>query len=141
MQDLGGVQVSGFSDRVVQAGMALGPLPRSRPCLRSDLERAAQVALMQETIARALDVPVNELRSPTRQRAPVALARQVAMYLSHVALGLSLSAVGRHFGRDRTTAAHACRQIEDRRDDRDFDLLLDRLERAVRCLAITLTRQ
>lgn len=54
----------------------------------------------------------------------------------HVTFGFSLSAVGRHFGRDRTTAAHACRQVEDRRDDRDFDLLLDRLEYAARAMPL-----
>jgi chromosomal replication initiation ATPase DnaA len=101
-----------------------------------EIARAAQVALTQETIARALGVPVAELRAPTRRRARVALARQVAMYLTHVAFGFSLSAVGRHFGRDRTTAAHACRHVEDRRDDPAFDLLLDRLERAVRAMPV-----
>ncbi|WP_083762498.1 helix-turn-helix domain-containing protein [Parvibaculum lavamentivorans] len=94
--------------------------------------QAAQVALMQETVARAWNVPVDEIRSPTRRRAPVAQARQVAMYLTHVLYGFSLSAVGRHFGRDRTTAAHACRLVEDRRDDENFDMLLDRLEHALR---------
>ena len=98
-------------------------------------ERRAQVALTQEVIARAWNVPVTELRAPTRRHAPVAQARQVAMYLTHVAFGFSLSAVGRYFGRDRTTAGHACRLIEDRRDDAAFDLLLDRLEQSVRAHA------
>ncbi|MBI1261366.1 MAG: chromosomal replication initiator DnaA [Rhizobiales bacterium] len=86
---------------------------------------------MQEAVARAWNVPVKELRARTRKKAPVARAIQVAMYLTHVSFGLSLSAVGKHFGRDRTTAAHACRQIEDLRDNQDFDLMLDRLECAV----------
>ncbi|MBO6713684.1 helix-turn-helix domain-containing protein [Parvibaculum sp.] len=98
----------------------------------TEREQAAQVALLQETVARAWNVPIGEMRSPTRRAAPVAQARQVAMYLTHVIYGLSLSAVGRHFGRDRTTAAHACRLIEDRRDDENFDMLLDRLETALR---------
>lgn len=108
---------------------------------RRDIEHAAQVALTQEMIACALDVSIAEMRAPTRRRAPVAHARQIAMYLMHVAFGFSLSAVGRHFGRDRTTAAHACRQIEDRRDDQDFDLLLDRLEYAVRTMPLSGLRQ
>lgn len=108
---------------------------------RRDVECAAQVALTQEMIACALDVPIAEMRAPTRRRAPVAHARQIAMYLMHVAFGFSLSAVGRHFGRDRTTAAHACRQIEDLRDNRDFDLLLDKLEFAVRSMPINGLRQ
>ena len=57
------------------------------------------------------------------------------MYLMHVVFGMSLSAVGRHFGRDRTTASYACRQIEDRRDEPNFDMLVDRLEFAVRSIS------
>lgn len=107
----------------------------ARPAPVREPERLAQVALMQEVIARAWNVPVAELRASTRRHAPVAQARQVAMYLTHVTFGFSLSAVGRYFGRDRTTAAHACRLIEDRRDDVAFDLLLDRLEQSVRAHA------
>lgn len=112
--------------RVEDAGLAA-----VRRSIR-EREQAAKVALMQETVARAWNVPIGEMRSPTRRRASVAQARQVAMYLTHVIYGFSLSAVGRHFGRDRTTAAHACRLIEDRRDDENFDMLLDRLELALR---------
>ncbi|MGV8996360.1 MAG: helix-turn-helix domain-containing protein [Parvibaculaceae bacterium] len=88
--------------------------------------------MTQEAIAGVFKVSVSEMRAPTRRTAPVAEARQIAMYLMHVVYGMSLSSVGRHFGRDRTTAAHACRQIEDRRDDPDFDVLVDRLEFAIR---------
>ena len=94
--------------------------------------RRAQVALMQEVIARAWNVPVAELRAPTRRHAPVAQARQVAMYLTHVAFELSLSRVAQAFGRDRSTAAHACHCIEDRRDDAAFDEYLDALEESLR---------
>jgi len=120
----------GFEDHLVHR-------PLVERLEREEIECAARVALTQEIIARALDVPVGELRAPTRRKAQVALARQIAMYLAHVAFGFSLSAVGQHFGRDRTTAAHACRQVEDRRDDRDFDVLLDRLEGALRAIPIT----
>ncbi|MFZ3032598.1 MAG: helix-turn-helix domain-containing protein [Parvibaculum sp.] len=102
----------------------------------NDFERHAQVTIAQEIVARAFRISVTEIKAPTRRAAPVALARQTAMYLMHVVFGMSLSAVGRHFGRDRTTASHACRQIEDRRDDPAFDLLVDRLEFAVWSIAI-----
>ena len=102
----------------------------------NDFERHAQVTIVQEIVARAFQIPVIEIKAPTRRTAPVALARQTAMYLMHVVFGMSLSAVGRHFGRDRTTASHACRQIEDRRDDPAFDLMVDRLEFAVWSVAI-----
>lgn len=97
----------------------------------TEFERRAKVAFAQEIVARAYQISVAEIKAPTRRTAPVALARQIAMYLMHVVFGMSLSAVGRHFGRDRTTVSHACRQIEDRRDDATFDLLVDRLEFAV----------
>ncbi len=77
----------------------------------------------------------DDLHRITRGRAKVALARQVAMYLAHVACGLSLTDTGRLFGRDRTTVAHACGVIEDRRDDPIFDRALDLLEWAVPSLA------
>jgi hypothetical protein len=89
--------------------------------------------------AAAFAVPVGELQAATRRSAYVALARQSAMYLSHVAFGVSLSEVGRAFGRDRTTAAHACRAIEDRRDDPAVDYVLASLEGACRALRGRLT--
>lgn len=55
-------------------------------------------------------------------------ARQIGMYLAHTAAGLPLTKVAEYFGRDRTTAAHACRLVEDRRDDRRFDAELAELE-------------
>jgi hypothetical protein len=50
------------------------------------------------------------------------------MYLAHVVCGLSFSEVSRIFDRDRTTVAHACAAVEDRRDDAVFDRCLDYLE-------------
>ncbi len=58
------------------------------------------------------------------------------MYLAHVGCGLSLTQTGRLFGRDRTTVAHACGVIEDRRDDPVFDRVLDLLEWAVPVLTV-----
>src|SRR5262245_7761767 len=80
--------------------------------------------------AAAFAVPVGELLADTRRSSYVAFVRQSAMYLSHVAFGVSLSEVGRAFGRDRTTAAHACRLIEDRRDDPAIEAVLASLESA-----------
>jgi chromosomal replication initiation ATPase DnaA len=71
----------------------------------------------------------------TRGRAEIALARQVAMYLAHVTCGLSFTDTGRLFGRDRTTVAHACEVIEDKRDDPSFNHALDLLEWSVPVMA------
>jgi chromosomal replication initiation ATPase DnaA len=50
------------------------------------------------------------------------------MYLAHVTFGLSFSEIGHLFGRDRTTVAHACRVIEDLRDDPAMDRALTIVE-------------
>jgi len=90
------------------------------------------VEIISATVAATFMVPVTELQACTRRRATVALARQSAMYLAHIALGLSFTEVGRAFGRDRTTAAYACRLIEDRRGKAGLDTKLAELEHALR---------
>lgn len=80
--------------------------------------------------AAAFAVPFAELVAASRRPPHVAFARQAAMYLAHVSFGIGYSEVGRAFGRDRTTAAHACRLVEERRDDPGIDALLASLESA-----------
>ena len=72
-----------------------------------------------------------DVLSPTRSRLPIASARQLAMYLCHVMLGLNLTEVGRYFGRDRTTVSYACALIEDAREDRAVDSEIEALEDAI----------
>jgi chromosomal replication initiation ATPase DnaA len=86
--------------------------------------------LIAITVATAFAVPLAELHATTRRPRAVAFARQSAMYLAHVVFGLTMTEVGRAFGRDRTTAAHACERVEDRRDDPVFDASLEALEHA-----------
>ncbi len=79
-------------------------------------------------VADAFDMRPGELSGRTRGCAKVARARQTAMYLARVCLGLTLSEAARLYGRDRTTAAHACRVIEDLRDDPHFDAKIAAIE-------------
>jgi hypothetical protein len=81
----------------------------------------------------ALGVGLADMRRSSRGRAPAAFARQTAMYLAHVHLGLSLDRVGEHFGRDRTTVAHACRRVENSRDKPNFEPVLAYLEAVLQC--------
>lgn len=97
------------------------------PILSSGLARR----VVEQAVAMAFQVPLRELRARTRRRASIAFARQVAMYLAHVAYGLTLTEVGVLFTRDRTTVAHACGIVEDRRDDPIFDIFLDHLETSI----------
>ncbi|MCL4766468.1 MAG: chromosomal replication initiator DnaA [Hyphomicrobiaceae bacterium] len=112
------------------------PWPRQR--LRRPPEaREADASLrilLEQTVARVFDVELDLMRLPTRGRARVAMARQVAMYLAHVACGLSLTEAGDLFERDRTTVAHACQVVEDRREDSEFDRALDLLENVTKVL-------
>ena len=92
------------------------------------------------TVAVVFEVEIELLLRPNRGRAQVALARQVAMYLAHVGCELSLTAVGRVFGRDRSTVAHACRRVEDARERPQFDRLIAMMERSVRMIVPVLRR-
>ena len=89
---------------------------------------------IESAVAAVFEVGIEELRAPTRGSARAVFARQVAMYLAHVGCGVSLTEVRHLFERDRTTVAHACGLIEDKRDDPDFDYRLDHLERTVSSL-------
>lgn len=90
--------------------------------------------VIDPAVAAVFEVDIRELRTSTRGAPRTAFARQVAMYLAHVVCGLSFTEVGTLFARDRTTVAHACSVVEDRRDDPELDGRLEHLERAVAAL-------
>lgn len=92
----------------------------------------SEADIIEQAVLRAFCLDISSLRSLSRGRAEIAFARQVAIYVAHVQLGLTLTDAARMFGRDRTTAAHACRTVEDRRDDRLIDLKLEAIERSLR---------
>nr|WP_289852323.1 helix-turn-helix domain-containing protein [Mesorhizobium liriopis] len=76
---------------------------------------------MIDIAAALFSVSGRELRRGGRRSLPVARVRQIAMYVAHTVLGLSMKEVGRGFGRDRTTVLHACHLVEDMRDEEEFD--------------------
>lgn len=80
----------------------------------------------------ALEVEPEEVLAEQRGSAEAAFARQVAAYLCHTAYEWSLARVAAVFGRDRSTVAHACHAIEDRRDEAQFDLWIGGLELMLR---------
>lgn len=91
---------------------------------------------LRERLARlagaAFEVEAEAVAAAARGSARAALARHVAIYLAHTGLGLSFTEAGRLFGRDRCTAAYACRQVEQRRDDMAMDRIVAALEVALR---------
>jgi chromosomal replication initiator protein len=67
---------------------------------------------VQEAVAARLGLSVEQILSPTRS-APVARARQLAMYLTRELTDLSLPAIAEAFNRrDHTTVMHAIRKVE-----------------------------
>ncbi|MEZ5996009.1 MAG: helix-turn-helix domain-containing protein [Hyphomonadaceae bacterium] len=91
-------------------------------------EDIAAAELAAGVASYALGVPQEAIVEGARGPVEVAFARQVAMYLCLVGFELSLPRVAAAFGRDRSTVAHACHAIEDRRDDGQFDLWIGGLE-------------
>lgn len=102
-------------------------IPDARGPVATQKARTAMVLA-----ATALGVPLDAVLADHRCTAPVATARQVAMYLAHVELGLPQADVARAFQRDRSTVAHACRRVEDMRDHPVFDADLVRLATCAR---------
>lgn len=107
------------------------PQPRSRskrghPRALGRLERA-----IVHMVARELGVSKQGILQATRSSNAVAHARQLAMYLLHVGTSRKMEDVAAVFGRHRTTVAHACGRVEDRRDCPRFDAFVCRLEEAL----------
>jgi hypothetical protein len=105
---------------------------RSEPSLLSAPARLAEAA-----VSGAMSLPVAALRAGRGTRR-IAFARQLAMYLTHVGFGLTLTEVGACFARDRTTVRHACALVEDRRDQPTFDFAVSALEIGLAHLAFGL---
>lgn len=97
---------------------------------RREDEAAARLAA--GVASYALGVPEDVILGEVRGPISVTFARQVAMYLCHVGFELSLARVAAAFGRDRSTAAHACHAMEDRREEPQFDLWIGSLETMLR---------
>lgn len=87
--------------------------------------------LVTEVVCSVFSLTRAQIISKNRGKANIAFARQVAMYLANISLGLSFTEIGVEFGRDRTTVAHACQLIEDKREDSLFDWSIDLMERSL----------
>ncbi len=111
------------------------PIETSQNPVNISLTMAHHRAVLEHSVASAFGVSREDLLAPTRRQAPIAFARQVAMYLAHVGYSLTFTQVGAMFSRDRTTVAHACSLVEDMRDDDALDLTLSALEKAIRAAA------
>lgn len=100
---------------------------------RRDEDRAFLAAAL---VAYALGLQTQKILARERGAPIYTRARHIAIYVAYAALGMSLSRVAAAFGRDRSTVAHACRVIEDHREDADFDTWVDQLIMGLRSVAL-----
>jgi len=93
-------------------------------------ERVVEICEGLIDICAALfNVSSREIRQVGRTSNGVARVRQIAMYVAHVSLRLTMQEVGIGFFRDRTTVRHACHLIEDMRDEEEFECMITMTER------------
>jgi chromosomal replication initiation ATPase DnaA len=90
------------------------------------------VGFVTHLVSLATGVPAAEISAPRRATHAAVRARQLAIYLTHITFHWPLTRVAFAFGRDRTTCGHACRKIEDMREDATFDRRLSDLEACLR---------
>lgn len=75
-------------------------------------DRAVTVEKIKAAVSKATGISVLDMVSE-RKPDPIALARQIAMYLAKAMTARSLAAIGRSFGnRDHSTVYHAVHKIE-----------------------------
>jgi len=82
----------------------------------------------------AAELGVRRIVTRSRGNRRRILARQLAAYVAVVQLGVSRAAVGHVFRRDARSIGRAIERIEDARDNRHFDEIVLRLERAAAAL-------
>jgi len=114
--------------------LSSGAPPAPPPALVAAFWRAAVLFLSAELganadLALAADDGTSRPMDPAWMRA--ARARQLAFYLTHVELQVSLSALAEACGTSKQRVHKAARTVEDLRDDRSIDALLSRAAAAV----------
>ncbi len=78
------------------------------------------------------NVSLDDLLSKSRQKEHVVFARHMAMYVMHTVFSMSYEEIGDCFKRHRTSVTHACKKIEDRRENSSIDHCLHYLEGGLR---------
>ena len=120
------------SVRMPSGKRALGRVRKVRALQLAQVQRALSERVSEAAAAAFCAVSLGAIRGASRGIQPNAQARQTGIYFAHVVFSLNLTRAGGVFGRDRTTARHACAIIEDRRENRGYDRALEQLEPALR---------
>ncbi len=86
---------------------------------------------VNQMVASAFELTSERLLRVDRGSASANRARQISIYLMHTVLSFPLVKIARVYKKDRTTIGHACRVIEDLRDNPAFDDKIIELEEIV----------
>ena len=92
----------------------------------------ARAHLIVSTVSLEFAVPESGILSHLKGTSEVSYSRQIAMYLMHCIFGTSKTRIAEIFGRHFSTVSHACKVIEEDRDDPVFDDKLISLENRLR---------
>ena len=120
------LSASGVTPEAVDTAVPTDEVPAA-------LAPGLEAADVQRAAAERLGISVDAILSPSRT-APVAKARQVAMYLTRELTELSLPAIAAAFNRrDHTTVIHAIRKVERRAvEDAGLSRVLEELTEELR---------
>jgi hypothetical protein len=102
-----------------------------------DAQNARKIRLVLSSVELAFHAQALHLLGPSRGGRHLARARQTMQYLAHCALSISYADLALLTQRDRTSIAHACRTVENLRDDPQFDKALYFMELALVLMAQT----
>lgn len=115
--------------KAVEAGVVAPP---ARSVKLAAARLGQQALLAQIAVAEVMGVKLTDLAADRRGDSRAAFARQTAMYLCRLVFFMRLEDIAASFGRDRSTAGHAIRRIEEAREDPALDRRLQWLEDALR---------
>ncbi|HVZ68778.1 MAG TPA: helix-turn-helix domain-containing protein [Rhizomicrobium sp.] len=90
--------------------------------------------LAQTVAAGAYGVQMDDMCSRTR-KGEAEKARQLAAYLARVVFDVGLRELAIAMGRSPGTVCHACRRVEQRREEPQFDFAVEYLEHQLRSAA------
>ena len=105
------------------------------PPVRPEDRIRAELALT--LVAASTGVPTRRMDERGRLTGAICRSRRLAIYLAYITFEWPMERVAHAFGMNRTSAAKACRWVEDARDAPALDEMLDRLESCARQALLT----
>jgi len=88
----------------------------------------ARAQLIVSAVAHEFSLPEAGILGHLKGKSEISYGRQIAMYLMHCIFGTTKTRIAQVFGRHFSTVSHACKVIEDQRDDPVLDQKLIGLE-------------